>query len=194
MAGNEPATKPPRSHAEERLLIEAAQRDPARFADLYEAHFHLVYAYVSRRIRPREAVEDLTSDVFHKALEHLPRFKWTGAPFGAWLLKIAANMIADRGRRASREQNISDLEKNIDEPTSFESAGVSLEEVEQSAQLFRMVQLLPEDQRRVIFLRFAEEKSIRDIAEQLGRSEGAVKQLQFRGLENLRAQIGSYAR
>jgi RNA polymerase sigma-70 factor, ECF subfamily len=194
MAGNEPATKPPRSHAEERLLIEAAQRDPARFADLYEAHFHLVYAYLSRRIRPREAVEDLTSDVFHKALEHLPRFKWTGAPFGAWLLKIAANMIADRGRRASREQNISDLEKNIDEPTSFESAGVSLEEVEQSAQLFRMVQLLPEDQRRVIFLRFAEEKSIRDIAEQLGRSEGAVKQLQFRGLENLRAQIGSYAR
>jgi RNA polymerase sigma-70 factor, ECF subfamily len=194
MAGHEPATKPPRSHAEERLLIEAAQLDPARFADLYEAHFHLVYAYISRRIRPREAVEDLTSDVFHKALEHLPRFKWTGAPFGAWLLKIAANMIADQGRRASREQNISDLEKNIDEPTSFDSAGVSLEEVEQSAQLFRMVQLLPEDQRRVIFLRFAEEKSIRDIAEQLGRSEGAVKQLQFRGLENLRAQIGSYAR
>jgi RNA polymerase sigma-70 factor (ECF subfamily) len=194
MAGNEPATKPPRSHAEERLLIEAAQRDPARFADLYEAYFHLVYAYVARRLRPRETVEDLTSDVFHKALEHLPRFKWTGAPFGAWLLKIAANMIADQGRRASREQNISALEHNIDEPASFDSAGIGLEEVEQSAQLFRMVELLPEDQRRVIVLRFAEEKSIRDIAQELGRSEGAIKQLQFRGLENLRAQVGSYVR
>ena len=194
MAGNEPATKPPRSHEDERLLIEAAQRDPSRFADLYEAYFHLVYAYISRRVRPRDAVEDLTSDVFHKALEHLPRFKWTGAPFGAWLLKIAANMIADQGRRASREQRIPDLENNIDEPASFDSAGLSLEEIEQSARLFRMVELLPEDQRRVIFLRFAEERSIRDIAEELGRSEGAIKQLQFRGLENLRAQIGTYTR
>jgi len=65
-----------------------------------------------------------------------------------------------------------------------------LEEVERRAQLFRLVRQLPDDQRLVIAMRFAEEKSIREIAEHLGRSEGAIKQLQFRGLQNLRAQLG----
>lgn len=64
-----------------------------------------------------------------------------------------------------------------------------LEQVERCAQLFRAVEALPEDQRKVIRLRFAEEKSIREIAADLNRSEGAVKQLQFRGLENLRARL-----
>jgi RNA polymerase sigma-70 factor (ECF subfamily) len=64
-----------------------------------------------------------------------------------------------------------------------------LEQVERRAQLFRAVDALPEDQRRVILLRFGEEKSIREIAADLNRSEGAVKQLQFRGLENLRARL-----
>jgi RNA polymerase sigma-70 factor (ECF subfamily) len=69
------------------------------------------------------------------------------------------------------------------------NADVDLEEVEQRARLFRLVEQLPADQRRVIAMRFAEEKSIREIAEELGRTEGAVKQLQFRGLQNLREQI-----
>jgi RNA polymerase sigma-70 factor (ECF subfamily) len=68
---------------------------------------------------------------------------------------------------------------------------VDLEEVEHRARLFRLVDELPADQRRVIAMRFAEEKSIREIAEALGRTEGAVKQLQFRGLQNLRSQIKS---
>lgn len=69
------------------------------------------------------------------------------------------------------------------------STTADLEEVECRARLFSAVGKLPEDQRRVIVMRFADEKSIRDIAEELGRSEGAVKQLQFRGLENLRNRL-----
>jgi RNA polymerase sigma-70 factor (ECF subfamily) len=69
------------------------------------------------------------------------------------------------------------------------AAAVDLEEVERRARLFRAVDKLPDDQRRVIVLRFAEEKSIREIADELGRSEGAIKQLQFRGLENLRSRL-----
>jgi RNA polymerase sigma-70 factor (ECF subfamily) len=57
------------------------------------------------------------------------------------------------------------------------------------ARLFRLVEELPEDQRRVVVMRFAEEKSIREIATEIGRSEGAVKQLQFRGLQNLRSHV-----
>ena len=75
MAARGPALKVPGREAEERLLVEAAQKDPARFADLYESNFERVYAYIAWRIRHREETEDLTSDVFHRALASLPRFE-----------------------------------------------------------------------------------------------------------------------
>jgi RNA polymerase sigma-70 factor, ECF subfamily len=167
--------------AGERRLIEAAQKDPSRFAALYEIHFDRVYAYVSRRVGDRAAAEDLTSEVFHHALANLPRFEWRGAPFGAWLMRIAANAIADRWRRGSREQS----DQCVNDPASTEP---SPEEIEIRAQLFRLVQDLPIEQRKVVLMRFAEEKSIREIAQALGRTEGAVKQLQFRGIQTLREE------
>src|SRR5207253_9745555 len=109
MAGSEPAQKArldQANEADERLLVEAAQRDASRFAALYENNLEVVYAYVARCMSDRAATEDLTSEVFHKALQNLPRFKWTGAPFVAWLLKIASNMIADRAKRLAREGNV----------------------------------------------------------------------------------------
>jgi RNA polymerase sigma-70 factor (ECF subfamily) len=83
------------------------------------------------------------------------------------------------------------VRESSDQPdTSSEtSTATDLEEVERRARLFSAVDKLPEDQRRVIVMRFADEKSIREIADELGRSEGAVKQLQFRGLENLRNRL-----
>jgi len=169
----------------ERLLIEAAQKDPARFAELYENNFDRVYAYVVRRVRDRNEAEDVTSEVFRQAIVSLPRFEWRGAPFAAWLFRIASNAIIDRAKRLSKEQSI---------PENFEpfaEGGPSeLEEIERRAHLFRLVDRLPADQRRVIGLRFAEAKSIREIARELGRSEGAIKPLQFRALQNLRAQLG----
>src|SRR5262249_23092151 len=128
---------------------------------------------------------DLTSDVFHKALEHLPNFDWRGIPFGAWLMRIASNVVTDQWRRSSREGLVEDPP----EAGAEASAEVNLEGTAHRAPLFRMVEQLPADQRRVIGLRFAEGKSIREIAKEIGRSEGAVKQLQFRGLETLRAEL-----
>ena len=90
---------------EERFLIEAAQKDPSRFAELYELHFERVYAYIARRVRERSAAEELTSHVFHQALANLGKFKWRGAPFAAWLFRIAANSIADRAHRMARESS-----------------------------------------------------------------------------------------
>ncbi|HJZ69643.1 MAG TPA: sigma-70 family RNA polymerase sigma factor [Blastocatellia bacterium] len=169
----------------ERLAIEAAQKDPARFAVLYEDNFERVYAYVARRVGDRAEAEDLTSEVFHQALASLSRFEWRGAPFAAWLFKIAANAIIDHAKRNAKEV---ELPESVD--LSSDSSFQEIEdEIEQRARLFKQVDLLPLDQRRVIELRFAEEKSIRDIASELGRSEGAIKQLQFRALEKLRAQL-----
>jgi RNA polymerase sigma-70 factor (ECF subfamily) len=166
--------------ADEKLLVAAAQKDPARFAGLYELYFARVYAYISRRVHDRAATEDLTSEVFHSALANLPRFEWRGAPFGAWLFRIAANAIADRWKRNAKEQG-------SPAPEEFQEADYS--DVHQCATLFLLASELPADQKRVIELRFAEEKSIREIAQELQRTEGAVKQLQFRALQNLRERM-----
>jgi RNA polymerase sigma-70 factor (ECF subfamily) len=96
-----------------------------------------------------------------------------------WLFRIAANAITDRHR--SREPL---------DPVSDDLDASHWPDIERRVALFRLVDGLPSDQRSVIIKRFVEEKSIRDIAEEFGRSEGAIKQLQFRALESLRARVG----
>jgi RNA polymerase sigma-70 factor (ECF subfamily) len=176
-----------RANFAERELIEAAQRDRSRFAELYENNFERVYAYIARRVRDRDEAQDLTADVFHSALANLGKFEWRGAPFSAWLYRIAANAIIDRSKSSSRravsEVPVEDL------PSSAET-GAELDALEHRARLFKLVERLPIDQSRVIVMRFAEQKSIREIATALARSEGAIKQLQFRGLQNLRVRLG----
>lgn len=172
-----------KTDASERFLIEAAQKDPRRFADLYEANFERVYAYMVRRVRQRADAEDLTAEVFHQALANLTKFEWRGYPFSAWLFRIASNAIADRWQHAQREQG---NPVTGDPPDRRDAA--SPEETEKHARLFRLVADLPSDQRRVIEMRFAVGKSIAEIARELGRTEGAVKQLQFRAVRALRTR------
>ena len=175
-----------RTDTAERDVIEAAQKDPSRFAALYEANFDIVYAFIARRVRDRDHAQDLTADVFHQALANLSRFEWRGVPFAAWLLRIAANAVADHFKHVAREREAPQL----DDPDEGSIGGGNLEDFEQRARLFQLVNDLPADQRRVVVMRFAEQRTIREIAEALRRTEGAVKQLQFRGLENLRTRMG----
>src|SRR3989475_11541476 len=105
MAGGELALNAPAKDEAERLLIEAAQRDPRRFAEVYEDNFERVYAFVARRVRDRDEAEDLTSEVFHQALANLARFEWRGVPLAAPLYPIAAHAIVDRAPRAARERD-----------------------------------------------------------------------------------------
>lgn len=160
---------------DERLLIEAAQRDPSRFADLYDGSFDRVYAYVVRRVRDRAEAEDVTSEVFHSALHNIRKFRWQGTPFVAWLYRIAANEIADRAKRAARQA-----------PPIDDVAAEETDEIERRAIVYQMVEKLPKAQREVIVKRFGEDRTIAEIAQEMGRSEGAIKQLQVRALERLR--------
>src|SRR5581483_9014157 len=98
-----------------------------------------------------------------------------------WLFRIAANAIADLGRRTKHTVDAA-LAEGLDQS--------SWREIERRAALFQLVNSLPEDQRAVLIKRFVEQKSVRDIAAEFGRSEGAIKQLQFRALESLRARAG----
>jgi RNA polymerase sigma-70 factor (ECF subfamily) len=126
--------------------------------------------------------EDLTSEVFHHALANLSKFEWRGVPFVVWLYRIAANTIVDRQRRLSKQNANLSASDYLDQSI--------WPGIERRAALFQLVESLPDDQRSVIIQRFVEQKSIRDIAQELGRSEGAIKQLQFRALENLRTRAG----
>lgn len=191
MAARKPAARMIREDAEERLLVEAAQKDPAKFAALYDIHFERIYAFVARRTRDRDKAEDLTSEVFHKALANLKTYTWTGAPFAAWLFRIAANAVFDQAKRSARD--LVNVSGNVNDPPE-PSGGPEQEDAEARARLFRLVEKLPAEQRSVVFGRFVEQQSIREIAQQLGKSEGAVKQLQFRALEKLRSQMeGAHA-
>jgi RNA polymerase sigma-70 factor (ECF subfamily) len=170
------------NQSDERLQVEAARQDPARFAELYEDNFERVYAYVARRVGNREEAQDVTADVFHQALAGLPRFEWRGLPFVAWLLGIAANVLSDRWQRAATHQEAAN--------DDLDQIGIE-EDIEQRAMLYQLVETLPDDQRRVIIRRFVGQKSLREIATELGRSQGAIKQLQLRALQNLRERIRS---
>ena len=167
---------------QERLLIEAAQKDPGRFAEVYEANFERVYAFIVRRVQDRADAEDLTSEVFQHALANLGRFEWRGVPFVVWLYRIAANAIVDRSRRLSRQNSNAPLADDLDQ--------AHWPDIERRAIVFQLVDSLPEDQRSVIIKRFVEQKTTRDVAQETGKSEGAIKQLQFRALETLRSRIG----
>jgi len=176
MAPQTPAVSPS-ANDDERRLIEAAKIDPLRFADLYERHFDRVYAFVARRTPARADAEDVTAEVFHRALANVSRFEWRGSPFVAWLLQIARNALADRWQRAAWERSERLVEGDDRVPP----------DVDHRAMLSELVSRLPEDQQRVVVLRFIEQKSVREAARELQRTEGAVKQLQYRALESLRA-------
>lgn len=165
--------------ADERLLISAAQKQPARFADLYEENFDRVYAFFARRVPTREEAQDLTAEVFHTALASIRNFRWQGAPFVSWLYGIAGHVMSAHWKKVESTRGIEESD------LSDHGGGI-----ESSVMLGKLVDALPPDQRRVIQRRFLDQKSIREIAQEFGRSEGAIKQLQLRALENLRERLG----
>jgi len=164
----------------ERELVEAAQGDPARFLELYDRHFHRVWAFTITRAAHR--AEDVVSETFRRALENLKTYEVRETPFLAWLLRIAANTLASRWQKTSRESH---------EPAP-DVAGLDAD-LERRALLYQLVDRLPDIQRRVIELRYGEARSLTEVAEELGKSEGAVKQLQRRALEQLRTLYWSKA-
>jgi RNA polymerase sigma-70 factor (ECF subfamily) len=165
---------------DDRLQIKAAQSEPICFAELYEQNFDRIYAFIARRVGSQDHAQDLTAEVFHQALASIGSFRWQKAPFISWLYGIAANVLAAHWQKLGR--NPAQLAEDWDEGGS--------EEIERKAILAELVESLMPDQRMVVVRRFIEQRTIREVAIELGRSEGAIKQLQLRALENLREKMG----
>jgi RNA polymerase sigma-70 factor (ECF subfamily) len=113
---------------DDRLLIEAAQADSARFLEIYERYVDRIYTFVSRRTENRAAAEDITSQVFEQALGAVGRFEWRGLPVSVWLFRIASNALADHWRERSRK---------TDEPPPDVPDPREVEEIERRIALYQ---------------------------------------------------------
>jgi RNA polymerase sigma-70 factor (ECF subfamily) len=163
-------------------LVERARHDRAAFGEIYDLYLPRVYAFCRIHSATREEAEDLTAQTFQQALAAVRRYEERGLPFSAWLLRIAANVVADRARRA-RHVTVAPDELDLVPGES------RLENFERAVWLRTHLEALPADQREVVRLRFYEDRSFRDVAERMGRSEGAVKQLLRRALKALHVRM-----
>ena len=176
------------SRDDERELVDLARRDPRQFGALYDRHFQQIYRFVYSRVREQTAAEDVTSEIFMKALKAMPRYQDTGRPFAAWLYQIAVNAIADRYRTQRPTQALDDFH-------DLSVAGPALEDLaahrDEVRRIWSLVEALPHQQRTALVLKFQEDMKIEDIAVAMGKTAGAVKFLIHRGVTRLRDESGA---
>ena len=168
---------------EESLVRRAQQRDQQAFTQLYEEHFDKIYRYVALRIGNEMEAEDITQQVFLKALHSISSFKWKGAPFSAWLFRIAHNQVVDHLRKKTKQATvpIDNIQvSSSSDPQSLVEQKLDIE------QLLSATKRLTEAQREVISLRFASELPIAQVAKIMDKSVGAVKALQHSAIVALR--------
>ncbi len=166
-------------------LVELARGgDTEAFGLLYD-HYHVsVYRFLFYRTRSAPLAEDLTSETFFRALRNMKNFRWQGKDFGAWLMTIARNLATDhfkagRTRLEMTTEDMGDHDAATEGPEAAVLAGLTNE------LLLEALTQLPDEQRDCLVMRFLQGMSIAETAEALGRSDGAVKQLQLRGVRNL---------
>jgi RNA polymerase sigma-70 factor (ECF subfamily) len=171
-------------------LVRAVQAGNAdAFGHLYERYFEKIYGYLSFKLGGPADAEDLAGQVFLRALEAIPGYRWTGVPFQAWIFRIAHNLMVDSLRQRTRRP-IEALDESLPDATwAADPEGWLVEKVTRE-HLIKAVDHLTELQRQVITLKFAASLSNAEVAIILGRSEGAVKALQHAGLQSLQRQLG----
>ncbi|HQZ89263.1 MAG TPA: sigma-70 family RNA polymerase sigma factor [Thermomicrobiales bacterium] len=176
----------------EGALVAAAKRDPREFGALYERYVDRIYRYAYRRVGTHHEAEDITAQTFQQALQALPGYEWRGLPFGAWLFRIAGNIINRRGRTGGREVLVEDVTVFSSYEESDDDPADQVWRSEQAEELAVMISKLPPDQQRVLVLKFSHGMKNREIGDLMGRSEGAIKQLVHRALVALRATVGHH--
>lgn len=171
---------------EESLVGRAKQHDQEAFAQLYEEYFDRIYRYLVFKIGNAMEAEDMTQQVFLKALRSISSFKWKGVSFSAWLFRIAHNQAIDYLRRKTKRVAVPLNEALV---SSGDNPQMMAEQREDIEQLISAAKHLTRAQREVISLRFAGDLSVAEVAKTMGRSEGAVKALQHSAIVSLRKAL-----
>ncbi len=173
-------------------LVQRAQAlEESALADLYSTYYPRVYNYAFLQLGDIQAAEDLASEVMLKVLESVRKYQFKGAPFSAWVFRIARNRLIDLHRRRKRRGEVDLTEPVAAMQTSPE---VLAERALDRGQLHLALKYLTDEQRQVIVLKFIEGFDNGSIARVLGRSEGAVKSLQHRALNSLRRIMSGESR
>jgi RNA polymerase sigma-70 factor (ECF subfamily) len=176
------------NHDEAHLVDRALRGDRDAIAALYQQYVQAIYRYVSYRVPEDAAADDLTAEVFLRMVEGLPHYQQNGAPFEAWLYRIAAARVADFYRAQSRhpQEALSDAE-----PDRAISPEGFLQDEEEQAELRAALRQLSEEHQDILLLRFVERKSHTEVAHLLGKSVTAIKSAQHRALSRLGELMGS---
>lgn len=169
----------------DRDLIALAADDSAAFGELYERYVDRIYNYIYHRVGNTLDAEDLTARTFQRALQHIGRYVDRGAPFSAWLYRIAHNLVANWHRDQSRRKVIP-LDNLVLTEQSQSNPHREAELEEQIEEVRRAVRQLNPDRQALLILKHSEHLSNAEIAEILGRTEGAIKSLYRRTLISLR--------
>ena len=176
------------------LVSAARDGDAEAFAELYAEHRATVYRLLLARTRSTTLADDLTSETFCRAWGAMSQFRLHEQYFGAWLLRIARNLTVDHFRSRARALELSTADLSHLETDAVAGPDEALLPGVHSDELKVALSLLPPDQRRCLTLRYFDGLSIVTTAEILGRSQGAVKQLQWRGLRNLSKSLAHLTR
>jgi RNA polymerase sigma-70 factor (ECF subfamily) len=166
-------------------LPQSGKTDPQTLARLYEAHAAAIFRYAYRQLGDPEQAEDIRAEVFLRMVEGIERYEERGSSIEAWLYRIAHDRIIDQRRRA-QPLPLEEWGHTCDGPEERIDHHALKEEIRKS------LEQLTQRQRTVIALRFWQDLSIREIAEQLKQSEGAVKLLQHRGMKQLARTLNKH--
>ena len=171
------------------LAVRASKGEAAAFGLLYDKHVSAIYRYVYYRVRDDAEAEDLTSDVFMRALKAMPRYEPRQA-FLAWLYRIARNAVIDRARRGNRQVSFEDALQHPDADRVVDPTSEILAASDSATLRSALAKLTPLQQ-EVVVLRFLEGFSTEEIAKIVGKREGTVRGIQFRAIGALRQLIPS---
>jgi len=171
---------------DEALVRAAKSGDASAFGELYERYRDAIYRYCLSRTGTAHDAEDLTSDVFVKALHSIDSYQERGLPFVAFLYRIARNAAIDRARTMKQPLSVDEL---VTEPSSKQNVEADASLAVDSSILLAALTKLKTEHRDVIVMRFIEGYSALEVAAALGKTEGAVRTLQHRALERLRKEF-----
>lgn len=169
----------------ESALVEQAQLDSSAFAPLYEFYFPRVYNYVRYRVHDAQITDDLTAQIFERAIAHMHRYQSGYAPFGAWLFTIARNITSDHFRAQKRRRWLS-LESLFNLAAPAPPPENDMADRDQTHRLLDAVATLSERERDLIALKFATNLNNRQIASLTGLSEQNVAVILYRSIRQLR--------
>ncbi len=169
-------------------LVKRIKKDPAAFGLIYERYVARIYNYVYYRVGNHHDAEDLTSRVFYRALTHITGYSDRGVPFSAWLYRIAHNLVANWHRDRARRQDLV-LEDMLLVGDAVEMPEWAAENNEERRWLLKAIRQLPEERQELLILKFVQQLSNAEVAQIMGRTEGAIKSLYHRTLLSLRDDL-----